>query len=94
MKQKFKFYIALLVCAVTLATPIAFAATERTPSSSKEFTFKFHYKSNNLEIKTTSNSWEEAYQLASQQCYSKLSKNRQMSYDIGMDIIDVCANPR
>lgn len=94
MKKQFQLYKTMIFCTLTVAASIALAATERTPTSSKDYTFKFHYKSENLTIQTRSNSWEDAYQLASQQCFSKLSKNKQLSEDIGMDIIDVCANPR
>ncbi|MFN8943012.1 MAG: hypothetical protein ACK5WZ_00145 [Pseudobdellovibrionaceae bacterium] len=101
MKTKLRFYMLVLMYTFTMAAPIAFAATEkiagtqkRSPSSSQEFTFKYHYKSDKLEIKTKSNTWEEAYQLASQQCFSKFTKNKKLNYDIGMDVVDVCANPR
>lgn len=94
MKKQIRFYALLVMYVFTMAAPIAFAATERAPTSAKEFTFKYQYKNDRLEIKAKSNSWEEAYQLASQQCFSKLTKNKNLTYDIGMDVIDVCANPR
>ena len=95
MKKQIRFYALLMMYVFTMAAPIAFAATDRSPSSSaKEFTFKYQYKNDRLEIKTKSNSWEEAFQMASQQCFTKLTKNRDINYDTGMDVIDVCANPR
>lgn len=91
MSIKFKFYSRFAFFAFALAAPLAFAAPQKTL---KEFTFKFHYKDTNLVLNPISTSWEEAYKIASQDCFTKMSKGVRLNNDVGMDLIDVCANPR
>ncbi|MBO9667168.1 MAG: hypothetical protein J7501_10185 [Bdellovibrio sp.] len=60
----------------------------------KEYTFKYKLSGQSLEIKKQAGSYEEAYEMAAQQCFSFYKGAGKVSENRGLDIIDVCANPR
>lgn len=60
----------------------------------KEFSFKFQMKNEKYEYSQKAGSYEEAFEKAAQSCYRHFKGGRQISEDRGLDIIDVCANPR
>lgn len=63
-------------------------------SSGKEYTFKYKLSGQTLEIKKSAPSYEDAFDQAAQQCFSYFKGQGRVSEDRGLDIIDVCANPR
>lgn len=72
---------------LTLLLPSLLLATE----------FKFKYKdgSESLQIKVTEKSWESAYKFAAKQCFHYfMKKEAKFNEERGLDIIDICANPR
>ena len=65
-------------------------------SQAETYNFKYKYDGVSLEHKTEAKTWEEAFKRSAQSCftfYKSKIKNR-LSEDQGLDIIDVCANPR
>lgn len=72
-------------------TPNLVFASERY---NKEYTFKFNLAGESLEIKRTALSYEEAFEQAAQQCFNHYKGAGSVSENRGLDIIDVCANPR
>jgi hypothetical protein len=60
----------------------------------KVYTFKFKMQNEIYEVSQQSGSYEEAYERAAKDCYRHFRGGRQISEDRGLDIIDVCANPR
>ena len=60
----------------------------------KEYNFKYKLLGQTLEIKKAASSYEEAYEQAAQQCFNFYKGANKVSEDRGLDIIDVCANPR
>ncbi len=62
--------------------------------SSKDYTFKYQMSGEKLEITRSADSYEEAYEQAAQQCFKHFKGTGSLSEDKGLDIIDVCANPR
>lgn len=82
-----------LITFITLASTQAFA-WKTTPDYSKEFTFKYHLAGEKLEIKRQAASYEDAYEQAAQDCFKHFKGNSPLTEERGLDIIDICANPR
>lgn len=64
---------------------------------SKEFVFKFKTSANSqttFQINKTASSQEEAFKLAAKECFQKLTGGQYPGEEKGLDIIDICANPR
>lgn len=83
--------IALML--VVCSTVPALAAKE----SGKEFNFKFVYKGEKLAVSRAASSYEEAFVIAAQDCfnhYTETSGSQKVSEQMGLAVIDVCANPR
>lgn len=71
----------------------SYAWVETAPVQ-KEYSFKYelHKKSFNPRVKAAS--YEDAFHTAAQQCFDFYRDGKKVSEDKGLDIIDVCANPR
>lgn len=66
-----------------------------TLAQAKEHKFVWKTKDVNLEFKTSAETWEVAYERAAQFCFKYLvEKETKLTTDRGLDIIDLCANPR
>ena len=64
-------------------------------SESKNFAYRFQaYKGESYTYETQSDSQEEAYERAATACFQHYKGGRRISMDQGLDIIDICANPR
>jgi hypothetical protein len=63
-------------------------------AQTKEYKFKYTYAGQKLEIIETSPSWEKSFERAAMKCFKHFSEGKVMSNDKGMDLIDVCANPK
>lgn len=80
----------------------------RTPASSKKdgsWSFRFNtedFKKNTetnfpdkeFTIEVSANDWESAYKKASKKCFDKLTGGQYPGEQRGLDIIDICSNPR
>lgn len=72
-----------------LATGLnTFAAT------SAEKTYSFQFKSIKKPIAMKASSKEDAFKLAARECFSKLTGGSYPGEEKGLDIIDICANPK
>ncbi len=49
---------------------------------------------NRFDYVTRASTWESAFQIAAQACYRHFKNGQPLTEDQGLDIIDVCANPR
>ncbi|WII70985.1 hypothetical protein QJS83_10985 [Bdellovibrio sp. 22V] len=83
----------LMMIAVMAFSCSSFAWVSKD-AGSKEYTFKYKLSGQSLEIKKQAGSYEEAYEMAAQQCFNFYKGPGKVSEDKGLDIIDVCANPR
>lgn len=63
-------------------------------NSLKEYVFKFKLAGQSFEIKNSAASYEEAFEVAAQKCFNHYKGQGKISENKGLDIIDVCANPR
>lgn len=62
--------------------------------AAKEYTFKFKYAGETFEVRRPAGSYEEAFEKAADACFKHFKNGKKLSEDKGLDIIDVCANPR
>lgn len=65
------------------------------PSAPQAYNFRFTAaKNKTFSITQNAASKEEAYKLAARECFKKLTANRYPGEERGMEIIDICANPK
>lgn len=88
-----KAFLTILLAFTTLFTSTSFAWIEKAPQQ-KSYSFKFKLKSDNFDYSRTAASYEEAYEAAAQACFNHFKGQGRLSEEKGLDIIDVCANPR
>lgn len=88
---------AFAIGCILLAATLARAAN----SDVQEFRFKFEKKApqesktmERWEYKTRAGNYETAFKEAALECYKHFKRGRPLSEDEGLDIIDICANPR
>lgn len=61
----------------------------------KSYSFQFKApKSKVFAITQTAVTKEEAYKLAAKECFKKLTNNKYPGDEKGLEIIDICANPK
>jgi hypothetical protein len=83
----------ICLLALTLMTFQAKAWVSTNPKD-QLYSFKFHMKGEVYQYDQSANTYEEAYTKAAHACYSHFKAGRHISENEGLDIIDVCANPR
>ncbi|MNK08136.1 hypothetical protein D3C87_260640 [compost metagenome] len=84
---------AIITIAILAMSCTSFAWTSSEPTK-KEYTFKYNLSGETLEIRRPAQSYEDAFEAAAQQCFRHYKGSGKVSEDRGLDIIDVCANPR
>ena len=60
----------------------------------KSYDFSFKLKTDSFKYSRTAASYEEAFEDAAQACFKHFKNGKHLSENAGLDIIDVCANPR
>lgn len=60
----------------------------------QEYKFKFNLKGDIYQYQQKSASYEEAFERAAKACFNHYKTGKKLNEDQGLDIIDVCANPR
>lgn len=60
----------------------------------KEYKFTWKTDKETIQYKTNSDSWEVAFERASTFCFNLLAKKEVLTEDKGLEIIDICVNPR
>ena len=82
-------FFALLVSGTT-----AYSATT-IAEGTKSYSFRFKgTKSKFFSIQQKATSKEQAYKLAANECFKKLTGNKYPGEEKGLEIIDICANPK
>jgi len=86
---------ALLLLSGTLSYSVASAATNKLKNSAKFYSFQFKAPTSKVfAITKKAASKEQAYKLAAAECFSKLTGNKYPGEEKGLEIIDICANPK
>jgi hypothetical protein len=80
------------------------AVTDSSPNSDRQpaaatavKSWSFNYKDLSkkpFSIKKEAGTYEEAYKSASRECYQQLTNGKYPGEEKGLDIIDICANPK
>ena len=81
---------AVLIFTILFSTLSSFAATP----SGKDYKFTFKSGTQTFEIKQKAASQEVAFKLAAKECFKTLTGGNYPGEERGMDIIDICANPK
>jgi len=84
---------SLMFAASFSFSPSASASTPKD-TTDQVYRFKFRLKGETYEYTQKSSSYEVAFESAAKACYKHFKGGRRISEDQGLDIIDVCANPR
>lgn len=84
-------FAAILITAFSLS---ASAAIQSGTGEPKLHQFKFRMKGETFEFSQKTVSYEEAFERAAKACYQHFKDGRRLTENEGLDIIDVCANPR
>ena len=79
------FMIAALITGLN-----AFSAT----ASNNEKVFNFKFKSISKMISKKAPNKEDAFRLAAKECFTQLTGGQYPGEEKGLDIIDICANPK
>ena len=98
MKTSFK-KITFIALQILIAVSFILGSLQSKAWISKEettklYNFKFKLASETYEYTQKSASYEEAFGKAAQACYRHYKAGQRLTEDRGLDIIDVCANPR
>lgn len=84
---------ALIMTLLLSVSSTSFAWIEKAPQQ-KSYDFNFKLKADTFKYSRTAASYEEAYEHAANACFKHFKNGKRLSENEGLDIIDVCANPR
>jgi hypothetical protein len=82
-----------LLISVLFTGAMAFAAPSTNAAKPYSFQFKAP-KAKPFSITQVAASKEVAYKLAANECFKKLTGNKYPGEEKGLEIIDICANPK
>lgn len=96
---------ALLKILSVILMTLSFGFSAQAAGEGNEFQFRFEMTASKdlstrapskerFEYRTVASTWEEAFKTAAQACYRHFKNGKALTEDQGLDIIDVCANPR
>jgi hypothetical protein len=60
----------------------------------KDYKFHFSYGGKRLEVIESASNWEQSYEKAALKCLSYFSQGKPLTHEKGLDLVDVCANPK
>lgn len=84
----------VILTALIMSLSLQASAWVSSSPAEKEYKFKFSFEKENYQYSMKANTYEQAYERAAQACFQHYKAGRRVSEDRGLDIIDVCANPR
>ena len=65
-----------------------------TQQVDKSYKFVYHIDKQIFEVNKTAANKDTAFKLAAKECFQKLTNGKYPGEERGMDIIDICANPK
>ena len=86
-------FMKTVLVTVLLVTQSAFCVTQQASPKSWIFSYK-SAKTNILQIKKSAPTYEEAFKAASKDCYKQMTQGKYPGEEKGLEIIDICANPK
>lgn len=91
--KKIYFYF-LTILSIGLTWSVLMLALTVPLSEAREFVFKYQFKNESFGVTEHSTDYNEAFRWAAQKCFTYYSQKAELTEKIGMDIIDICANPK
>lgn len=73
---------------------LALLVTTNAWASVSPKAFNFTFKTLSTPIRAVASTKEEAFKIAAKECYQKLTGGTYPGEEKGLDIIDICANPK
>ena len=86
-----KVLLVILLVSGYYSSSFAFISNQPTE---KFYEFKYHISGQVLEFKQKAQSYEDAMEKVALKCFKELKGQGRISEEKGLDIIDICANPR
>lgn len=86
-----KYLLVILLASLYFSTSFAFVSTQ---PNEKSYAFKYHIGKQTLEFNQKAATYEEALEKVAFKCFSELKAGKKLNEETGLDIIDICANPR
>lgn len=83
-----------LIFAILMGTSLQASAWISQDPTEKVYSFKFTLKGSIYKYEQKAPSYEDAFEKAAKACYRHFKAGQRLTEDQGLDIIDVCANPR
>lgn len=84
-----------LMATLLVGGSLLIAPVEAKAANNKSWTFTYKFKSNApFQIKKSASSKDEAFKSAAKDCFQKLTGGNYPGESLGLDYIDVCANPK
>ncbi len=87
----------IMTLSVTALTATLFMSTAAFSMNAPTKSWTFSYKTTKnmtLQIKKSAPTYETAFKLAAKECFQKLTNGQYPGEERGLDIIDICANPK
>ncbi|OFZ31947.1 MAG: hypothetical protein A2622_11960 [Bdellovibrionales bacterium RIFCSPHIGHO2_01_FULL_40_29] len=79
---------------MTILMLAGLSANAAQSNSIKDFKFVFQSGKQSFELKKTAPTKDLAFKLAAKECYQRLTGGKYPGEERGLDIIDICANPK
>ncbi|MEK6774121.1 MAG: hypothetical protein AABY64_09275 [Bdellovibrionota bacterium] len=86
-----KYLIVFLLISVYFSTSFAFVSNAPIE---KDYKFIYHVAGHTLEFNQKAGSYEDAMEKVALKCFQELKGPKKINEEKGLDIIDICANPR
>ncbi|WP_413287436.1 hypothetical protein [Bdellovibrio sp. HCB337] len=84
---------AIVLTILMAVSSTSYAWIEKAPAQ-KAYDFKYKLKNDTFKYSRSAASYEEAFEHAATACFKHFKNGKRLSETEGLDIIDVCANPR
>lgn len=80
---------------IVMALGLSAVAAKSPQESNKSFSFQFKMpKNQSFTISQKAQTKEQAFKLAASECFQKLTGGKYPGEEKGLEIIDICANPK
>ena len=79
---------------LALILSLSLTAVASADAQTKSYTFKYKLNQQVFELKQIAATKDIAFKIAAKECFQKLTGGKYPGEERGLDIIDVCANPK
>lgn len=79
---------------IALSLGASLAKASVSAQKDQDFKFKFNFRGDIYQYQQRASNYEEAFERAAKACFNHYKSGQKLNENLGLDIIDVCANPR